>query len=244
MSILLNALKRLVSDTLSLLLPAHCPVCGEQLLEQEKFVCTACRYRAPMTNFWREPDNPMTRKFWGLLPIERASAFIWFIEESRWRDLIHTFKYRKGWLAAQRMGEWYGAEMMRAGALEGIDLIIPVPLHWRKRLARGYNQSEYIADGIARSSGVAVDKYSVRRTRNNPSQAQRSRNERWDNVEGIFKVVRADRLRARHILIVDDVFTTGATISSCAEAIIEACDGDVRISIATLAVSKRALGDF
>lgn len=244
MSILSDFLKRTLSDIGSLLLPAHCPVCGEMLIEEERFVCTACRYRAPMTYFWRDADNPMARRFWGLLPIERASAFIWFIDESRWRDLIHTFKYRGGWLAAQRMGEWYGVEMMRDGALEDIDLIIPVPLHWRKRLARRYNQSEYIASGIARASGIKVETRAVRRTRNNPSQAQRSLNERWDNVEDIFTVIHPERLRSRHILLVDDVFTTGATIASCAERIIEACEGDVRISIAVLAVSRRAMGDF
>ena len=244
MSILCNVLTRIVSDIGSLLSPAHCSVCGEPLIEEERFVCTACRYRAPMTYFWREPDNPMARKFWGLLPIERASAFIWFIEESRWRELIHTFKYRGGWLAAQRMGEWYGAEMMRDGALEGIDLIVPIPLHWRKRLARRYNQSEYIAMGLSHASDIEVDTRCVRRSRNNPSQAQRSRNERWENVENIFTITHPERLRSRHILLVDDVFTTGATISSCAEAIIEACEGDVRISVAALAVSKRAMGDF
>jgi ComF family protein len=124
---------------------------------------------------------------------------------------------------------------------EDIDLIIPIPLHFRRRLRRGYNQSEQLAIGVARKMGVAYDFRAVRRHLYNESQTLKSRTERWDNVEEIFEVRRAERLRGHHILLVDDVLTTGATITSCASAIIKACGGDVRISVASLAVSRRIL---
>ena len=221
----------------------YCPVCGELLREGEIFVCTQCRYEAPLTNFWLNDNNPMVQRFWGLVPIRRASAFLWFIDQSRWRHLIHLFKYKGHWPIAERLGKWYGHELCHANALEGVDVIVPVPLHWVKRMKRSYNQSESVATGISRAARIPRDFGAVKRVRNNPSQALKGRNERWDNVAGIFKVTHPERLRGRHILLVDDVFTTGATVISCAEAIFAACDGDVEISVAALAISHRMFGN-
>lgn len=176
-----------------------------------------------------------------MLPVEAAMAMYWFVADTEWQHIIHNFKYRGRWFFAQKMGEWLGEELRESGNFEGIDLIIPIPLHYRRRLIRGYNQSEQLALGVGRKMGVKCDFRSVRRRSYNESQTSKSRSERWDNVEEIFEVRDANKLRGRHILLVDDVLTTGATISSCAMAILRACDGDVRISIATLAVSKRLM---
>lgn len=235
--------ERTFFDVLSLVFPPCCPVCGEPLEDGERFVCTACRYRIPLTGFCTEADNPMWRKFWGLVPVERAAALFWFISGSDWRKLIHKFKYDGKWLYAERLGRWLGEELAEGGLFADVDVVVPVPLHWRKRVARGYNQSEYIAQGVARALGKPCDFRSVRRMKNNPSQAQQRKTERWENVADIFCVRRADSLRGRHVLLVDDVFTTGATVISCAEAIIAACGGDVRISVATVAVSRKELGE-
>ncbi len=239
----LPALELTFTDVLSLLLPPRCPVCGSELQDGERFVCTACRYRIPLTGFCRDADNPMYRKFWGLVPVEHAAALFWFIGGSDWRELVHKFKYGEKWLYALKLGRWFGAELGEGGLFDDVDAVIPIPLHWRKRLSRGYNQSEYIAQGVADALGKKCDFRSVRRVKNNPSQAQQHRSERWDNVADIFAVRHADRLRGRHLLLVDDVFTTGATVISCAEAIIAACEGDVRISVATVAVSRKELGE-
>ena len=115
-----------------------------------------------------------------------------------------------------------------------------MPLHWRKRLRRGYNQAEYLAEGIARALRAEVDRHSVRRIRNNPAQALHRHAERWDNVEGIFAVRCPERLAGHHLLLVDDVLTTGATVSACAEAIAAALP-DTRISVVTLAVVRKYL---
>ncbi|MBR2351620.1 MAG: ComF family protein [Alistipes sp.] len=230
-----------LSAIMSLLFPRVCPVCDKPLGEGERDICTLCRNDIPLTGFICEADNLMEQRFWGYLPIERAAALFWFVEGSGWRKLIHDFKYAQHWYTAEMMGRWMGIEMKRSGRFDDIDLIVPIPLHWRKRLARGYNQSEYIARGLAQHLAVPCDFSAVRRTHYNKSQTRKRRTERWGNVSGIFGVRRPEHLRGRHILLVDDVFTTGATISSCAEAIIEACDGDVRISVATLAASRRAL---
>lgn len=232
-----------ISDALlSVLLPPHCPACGVLLAQNEYFLCTECRFKAPLTRFWREAANPMTQRFEGLLPVERASAFMWFIEGSVWQRLIHNFKYHDCWFYATRFGEWYGGELADSGLYDDVDLVVPIPLHWCKRIKRRYNQSEYLADGIAKALGVKVDRRSVVRTVNNPSQTRNHAHERWDNVEGIFGVRRPEALKGKHILLVDDVFTTGATIISCGTAIIKALgEENVRLSVATLAATQRSM---
>jgi ComF family protein len=167
----------------------------------------------------------------------------WFIGGTEWQHIIHKFKYSGRWFFAQKMGEWLGEELRDSGNFDNVDLIIPIPLHFRRRLMRGYNQSEQLALGVGRKLGVKCDFGSVHRCRYNDSQTSKMEAERWDNVDRIFEVRNAERLRGRHILLVDDVLTTGATISSCATTIIRACEGDVRISVASLAVSRRIVNE-
>lgn len=230
-------------DITSLILPRTCLACGRVLLENEGCVCLACRYNMPLTDFAKRRDNIVKQLFENMLPVESATAMYWFVADTEWQQIIHNFKYHGRWFFAQKMGEWLGEELRDSGNFEGIDLVIPVPLHYRRRLMRGYNQSEQLALGVGRKMGIKCDFRSVFRRSYNESQTSKSSSERWENVEAIFDVRRAERLRGKHILLVDDVLTTGATIASCAEAIIAACKGDVRISIATLALSRRIRRD-
>lgn len=236
----MSILNDMMRDVLSLVIPASCPVCGKRLGRGEAVVCASCEVTAPLTNLWREPHNPMNERFWGLMPVERASAFLWYVEGSAWRDVVHNFKYGGQWRVAYNMGRWFGAELRESGLYADVDVVVPVPLHLARRMWRGYNQSEYIARGIARELGVKVDTRSVGRHRYNSSQTHHRKVERWDNVEGIFRVRRADALRGKHILLVDDVFTTGATIMSLGETILRSTE-DVRLSVATLATSRHSL---
>lgn len=240
MSILCD-ISAIALDVASLFMPRSCLACGRVLLEGEESVCLACRYNIPLTNYAKNKENPVKLLFDNVLPVESAMAMFWFVGGTEWQRIIHNFKYHGRWYFAQKMGEWLGEELIDSGNFEDIDLIIPIPLHFRRRLRRGYNQSEQLAIGVARKMGVAYDFRAVRRHLYNESQTLKSRTERWDNVEEIFEVRRAVRLRGQHILLVDDVLTTGATITSCASAIIKACGGDVRISVASLAVSRRIL---
>ena len=236
----MSILSSLIYDLRSLFIPRSCAVCGGVLPPSKHLLCSMCEATAPLTNLWQELANPMMERFWGLLPIEHASALFWYVEGSPWRDAVHRFKYGGRWLSAYDMGRWYGALMRESGLYATVDAIVPVPLHWWRRMWRGYNQSEYIARGIARELGVKVLSHAVVRHRYNQSQTHQSVFRRWANVEGIFRVRRADELRGRHILLVDDVFTTGATIFSLGETILRAVP-DVRLSVAVLATTRRSL---
>ena len=230
-------------DVASLFLPRTCLACGRVLLENEGSVCLACRYNMPLPNFAKRKDNPIKLLFENVLDVESAAAMFWFVGGTEWQRIVHNFKYHGRWFFAQKMGEWMGEELLDSGNFDDIDLIVPIPLHYRRRLHRGYNQSEQLALGVGRKMGVECDFRSMRRCHYNDSQTSKSRSERWENVEEIFEVRRVEKLRGKHILLIDDVLTTGATMASCASAIVKACEGDVRISIATLTVSRRIMNE-
>ncbi|WP_418983506.1 ComF family protein [Alistipes sp.] len=236
----MSILSEWLRDLRALLFPERCAVCGEPLARGERFVCTLCRTTAPLTGYWRETDNPVAERCRDLLPVHRASAFLFFVRGSGWRRLIHAFKYRGRWRAALAMGRWYGRCLRESGLYDDVQTVVPVPLHFRKRCRRGYNQAEYIAEGIAAELGARVDRKSVRRCRNTASQALKPRRERAANVEEAFEVRRPERL-AGHVLLVDDVMTTGSTLLACAGAMLRAAPG-CRVSVAALAVSRRGLG--
>ncbi|MCI7140210.1 phosphoribosyltransferase family protein [Alistipes sp.] len=237
----MSILSELFGDLAALLFPRHCAVCGAPLVRGERTVCTLCRTTAPMTGYWREADNPVFRRCWGLIPVERASGFLFFVRGSGWRKLIHSFKYRGAWRTAREMGAWYGRFLAESGLYDDVDLVVPLPLHPFKRCRRGYNQSEYLAEGIARQLGVPVERHAVYRRRNTASQARKALRERAANVEGAFAVRRPERLAGRHVLLVDDVMTTGSTLIACAAEMLRAVP-DCRISLAAFAVSRRELG--
>ncbi len=237
-----------LKDIRDLFFPPVCPACGRIMEGGAGFLCAACQWDMPLTGYENEADNPVARRFWGLLPLENATAFLYFIDESGFRRVVHSFKYAGRWALARDMGRWFGRVLADTDAYAGVDVIVPVPLHVRKVLKRGYNQSEYIARGMSLSMCVPLEERAIVRRVNNRSQTSTAnRDERWENVEGIFSVRRPERLAGKHILLVDDVLTTGATIGSCAEAIFDAVNScpallPCRISIAALYASKQGLG--
>ena len=178
--------------------PPRCAVCGEPLVRGERCVCTLCRATAPLTGYWREADNPVLRKCWGLVPVERASGFLFFVHGSGWRRLIHSFKYRGAWRTAREMGAWYGRCLRESGLYDGIDVVVPLPLHPFKRCRRGYNQSEYLAEGIAAELGGSGGPAERAAPPEHASQALKSRRERAANVEGPLPCVGPNARRPPH----------------------------------------------
>jgi len=226
-------LKNLWDDFFSLLFPRICYGCGSHLVKNEKLICTECYVVIPRTNFHTKKDNPVAQAFWGRCKIESAAAFSFFNKGSRIRKLIHSLKYKGVKEVGYELGRIYGLSLKSSDFLDGIDFIVPVPLHKSKERTRGFNQSEIIATGISEATGLPLVANAIKRQRATSTQTKRSRMERWENVEGIFALKNSDLLAGKHILLVDDVITTGATIEACVAEILKA-EG-VKVSVVALA---------
>jgi ComF family protein len=192
----------------------------------------------PRTRFHVWHNNPMEEHLFGHLPLVRAAAYYYYMPDSPYMHLVRRLKYHGegelGVLCGRLMASEIAAE---SRFFDGIDVVVPIPLHPKKQRKRGYNQSERIVAGICEATGLTADTTAVARVRNTESQTRKDARARQENMERAFEVVRPEDLRGKHILLVDDVFTTGATILACAEAI--ACVGDVSISVLTLSCAKR-----
>lgn len=220
-------------DFISLLFPRLCFACGEHLLRNEKIICTGCYVDIPRTNYHLCDDNPVARLFWGRCMIERAAAFSFYARGSRIRKLIHNLKYNGIKEIGPELGKIYASSLSSSGFTKDMDIIIPVPLHPSRQRQRGFNQSYLIASGIAEVTGLPLCTGLLRRVSLSGTQTRRSRYERWMNVEGIFSVTDPEKLAGRHILLVDDVITTGSTIESCAGELLKI--GGVKVSVVALA---------
>ena len=229
----MNWLYDLWDDFISLLFPRLCYACGSQLMRNESLICTACFVLIPRTNYHLAEDNPVAQLFWGRCLIEKAAAFSYYNKGSRIRKLIHIMKYKGIREIGYELGRIYGLSLEASGFTNDIDMIIPVPLHPNKKRVRGFNQSETIAMVIADVTHLPVDIKSLARILVSATQTKRSRYERWTNVEGIFKVIDSESIIGKHVLIVDDVITTGSTIESCTNELLKV-EG-VKVSVVALA---------
>lgn len=174
--------------------------------------------------------------FWGKFPLARASAYMFYRRDTDSRNVIFWLKYYGHSEIGMQMGRRISVELISTDFFNGVDMLIPVPLSFRRMRHRGYNQSTMLARGISQITGIPVCDNVLRRTVDNPTQTRRTRSERLDNVRGIFRVSDASRIRGKHIMLIDDVITTGATLTSCADALTYA--GAECISILALAVTK------
>jgi len=220
-------------DFISLLFPRLCYACGDHLVRNENLICTQCYVVIPRTKYHVEEDNPVARLFWGRCMIEKAAAFSFYNKGSRIRNLIHNLKYKGIKEIGYELGRIYGVSLKSSGFTDDIDIIIPVPLHLSKKQKRGFNQSDLISEGLAIVTGLPVSTNSLARVAVSATQTKRSRYERWTNVEGIFEVTDPESIRHKHILLIDDVITTGSTIESCANELLKV-EG-VKVSVVALA---------
>lgn len=238
-----------MDNLLRILLPGRCAVCGRELLAQESFLCTFCVVNMPMTYFWSSGRNAMAEKLNARIQVLRDKAGRTFYEpyitaaalffyRGDYKRLTQALKYDAEIPLGKYLSQALGRKLSASGEFRDVDLVVPVPLHWWRRYRRGYNQAEIIARAIASCTGAEVDADSLRRIRYTRSQARLEVGEKSGNVAGAFAVrYGSERItRARHILLVDDVCTTGATLAECCFALRSAVvDASVRISVVTLA---------
>ncbi len=218
-----------------LFFPRICVVCNNRLYSQEKFVCLSCQYQFPKTNFHLQSGNQMEQLFYGRTMIERASAFFEFQKGSNYQKILHQLKYKGMKELGEHIGMLYGIELKGSDFINSIDLILPVPLHPKKEQKRGYNQSYHLAIGLGNSLKIPMRNDILKRIVNTNTQTKRNRFERWQNVDGIFAVQNPDLLKNKHVLLVDDVVTTGATFEACVSAIKKI--HETKISLLTLAIA-------
>jgi ComF family protein len=222
-----------ITDFINLFFPDTCYACGEVLVKGESIICTDCYYKLPRTNFHMEIDNPISKIFWCRADLYTATSFLFFNKGGKVQKLLHQLKYKNRPEVGFQLGKVFGAELRNSQFYQDIDFVIPVPLHPKKQKMRGYNQSDFIAKGIAESLGTSFSsEYLVRNTFTS-TQTKKSRYSRWKNVDGKFSVVNIDKLAGKRVLLVDDVLTTGATLEACAQELLKV--PKLTVSVATLA---------
>jgi ComF family protein len=225
-------MRQLISDFLHLIYPNVCLVCHENLLTNEQFVCFSCLSRLSYTSYHLQKDNPIEKRFWGKFPVEHATSLFFFQKETPSQLLLHHLKYKDDKEIGEMLGRMLGETIKSAPDFE-IDMIVPVPLHPKKLQKRGYNQSEWIAKGVAAALQKPMDTEHLIRVIENPTQTKKGVYERWENASGIFALTNPHFFEGKRLLLVDDVITTGATIEACADTLLEAAG--VKISVASLA---------
>jgi len=218
-------------DFIRLIYPEICPVCNGTLTKSEPYLCTACILKLPRTGFHREPDNKVEQTFWGRLHIQRAAAFLYFEKGNITQHLLHEIKYNGNRNLARYLGRLFARELhkYKAFTAEGI---VPVPLHPKKEFRRGYNQATEIAYGLAEVLKVPVYTDMVVRDVDTISQTGQGRYERWQNIEHAFTLANKTAKPNTHLLLVDDVVTTGATIEAVGQLLHQ---HDYPLSVATIA---------
>lgn len=215
--------------------PHLCAGCGSDILENNSFLCHPCYRELPHTNFAASEGNPVEKIFYGRIPIEAAMCEFYFAKHSSIQNLIHEFKYNGNKEVAKFLGNIMGASIRRSNRFDGISAIIPLPLYREREKKRGYNQAELLCRGISEVYEAPVFDKAVIRIKNTESQTKKRRVQRWENVVGGFAIVDEEVIAGKHVLLVDDVITTGATMEACASALLKV--PGTRVSVALLAIS-------
>ena len=222
-------------DFLDLLYPRLCNCCNEELVRNEESICTSCLHELPVTNFHLEKENPALKIFYGRANIENAACLLFFYKKGMVQNLIHNLKYRGHQEVGSFLGKWMGSELSKAEDFRRTEAVIPVPLHSKKLKSRGFNQVEGFARELAASLNAEyVDDVLLKKT-NTGTQTIKKRLARWGSIEETFVLENSEKLRNKHILLVDDLLTTGATLEACAHRL-EKIEG-ISISIATMAIT-------
>lgn len=235
MSTLIRHIQRLLKELAELIMPRVCPVCGQRLMATEKQICATCIIQWPRLPWTDCTDNIMLRTLWTEVPVEYAYSLISYRHHSPFHQLLMNMKYKGNHKLAFELGRWAAMEMKHLPVLFETDLLIPVPLSRKRKIERGYNQAEEIAKGIADVCHKPVCT-PLRRKESRSSQTHLNKAERKENAHDLYYAHIPEHLQGKHILLIDDVMTTGATLCGCIQALLKE-DETLRISIFTLALS-------
>lgn len=232
----------LLSDISHLLFPRYCPVCNSKLAPAEQYVCTTCLSMLPRTGFGEPTNNALAQRFYEWESFVKGVGWLYYQHGNAYSQLIRQAKYDDLPATARYLARYAATEMATTEAcsdfFSDIDCLVPVPLSRQRERQRGYNQSLFIAQGLADITGIAITRGCLLRTIHNKTQTRLGREERRKNVEGIFSVRHPERLQGKHVLLIDDVMTTGATLASCIRTLQDVVP-DIRVSVFVLACARR-----
>lgn len=223
------------TDLLNLFYPNLCLLCKEPLIQGEEHICSYCLYQLPQTGFHLIDNNPAEQLFAGKFPIEHASSFLYYAKGGNTQKLIHSLKYKDNKKLGYYLGKLAAQTLSQTTYYNDIDLLVPVPLHPDRLKSRGYNQSEWIARGIASVLCRPTDSTSLQRIKKTTTQTRKSVFDRWTNVQDIYQIQSTLNFTDKHILLIDDVITSGSTIGAAAEVILKV--PGTRISILSIAIA-------
>ena len=225
--------RHILNDFAHLFFPHVCAGCGTDILNQESQLCLRCIDQLPLTNFHLHANNPVEKKFWGRIPVANAAAHCHFTGESLIQHLLHQLKYKGNKDIGYFLGTMMANALQSSNRFSDVDALIPLPLFAAREKRRGYNQATILCEGMARVMKLPVIKTAVTRLSATETQTHKNRVERWQNMEGRFQLINTSIISCKHIILVDDVVTTGATLEACGQELLQA--ENIRLSIATLA---------
>jgi len=224
-----------VADIVDLFYPELCPACNRTIMKFEDRLCMDCLFELPFTDMHNIEDNMIEQRLWGKLDFEAATAMLYFKKGGRVQNALHQLKYHGHLDIGRKLGEMLADELLKCSRFDDVDVVVPVPLHPEKLSSRGYNQCDLIAEGME-NKGYMVCLDALSRSLHNPSQTRKGIYKRWENVSGIFSLHNAAELKNKHVLLIDDVITSGATLEACAKAL-KRIPG-IRVSIAAVACAE------
>ena len=230
-------LKEIKDSFLSLIFPLVCDGCGSDIINKESRLCIRCLTALPETNFQMHAGNPVEKIFWGRLSLVSAMAQYYFTKESLMQHLMHQLKYKGNKELGLQLGRLMGIALKETNRFNNIDALIPLPLFPSKEKKRGYNQATVLCEGIAEIISLPVLNNVVIRPQHTDTQTKKGRIERWKNIEGKFELINSDMIKNKHLLLIDDVVTTGATLEACGHELLST--ENTRLSIVTLCIASR-----
>lgn len=205
----------IISNSIYLLAPNHCLACQDAIEKREGILCVFCKNKMSKLNIHLDKDNFVAQKFWGKVKIKHAFAYLQYNKGGVAQKLIHNLKYHAYTEIGLEMGLWYGKDLQDEGLDKEFDIILPVPLHKNRLMTRGYNQSDFFAQGLSEAMEVAWTDKAVLRQLSSVTQTKKGRMDRWKNVEKIFGIADVNLIKNKRVLLVDDVITTGSTLEAC-----------------------------
>lgn len=226
----------LLNHIINLFYPQVCASCGDLLMQGEETICLSCRYLLPKTGYENDINNPLAKSFWGQIDFHAVTAEFFFSKTGKVQHLLHQLKYQGNRDAGLFLGQQIGESIKDAELFQDIDYLVPIPLHPKKEFLRGYNQSFVIAQGVEDITKIPIVKEGLVRSVFTSTQTKKTRDERWANVKEIF-VVKDDKIfENKHILLIDDVLTTGATLMAAGNKLLEI--PGAKVSAATAACAS------